>query len=392
MFFSNSRRRNLPLGLTALMFCLSATPLFASNQDVRPMPRPGSSPADNASDDADGTTPKATTPAPEQPATPTTGMNSPAPVASSATAAPAPASSVVLPPSSVRPTTPLAMAPAKAPAKAPAYKPRPIVLAPPPDEAPAAAKPAIATKTATRPIPAAKPSVAAKIKTTPPATAAPPPPAEPAVITRMPAPVNTIETHATAPIQEPAPQAATPVPAADTAAMTQGANTFGFYAGETRDQIIAAIGQTNVLKQSGDILEVAASPKPDPNFETFLLIVGKSQGLVKLIATGKDIDGDPAGHEMKTQFTALKTSLGQGYGDPSDNFDFLDVKATHRGANQFMLSLTNSERTLAVYWTKKDFGNQITSVSLNGNGLGSEKGYLSLEYEFAGYHDYLLKK
>jgi hypothetical protein len=168
--------------------------------------------------------------------------------------------------------------------------------------------------------------------------------------------------------------------------------TFGFYSGETRSEIITAVGKDNILKQSGDILEVAASPKPDPNFETFLLILSPKQGLVKLIATGKDIDGDSAGRVMKTQFATMKTDLGKGYGDPSDNFDFLDVKATHRSANQFMLSLTNNERSLATYWTKKDFGNQITSVSLEGNGLGSDKGYLSLEYEFAGYHNYLLSK
>jgi hypothetical protein len=168
--------------------------------------------------------------------------------------------------------------------------------------------------------------------------------------------------------------------------------TFGFYSGETRNEILTAVGKENILKQSGDILEVAAAPKPDLNFETFLLILSPKQGLVKLIATGKDIDGDSAGRLMKTQFAAMKTDLSKGYGDPSDNFDFLDVKATHRSANQFMLSLTNNERSLATYWTKKDFGNQITSVSLEGNGLGSDKGYLSLEYEFAGYHSYLLSK
>jgi hypothetical protein len=181
-------------------------------------------------------------------------------------------------------------------------------------------------------------------------------------------------------------------PVAGTGPPPDSSATFGFYAGETRSQIIGAVGKDNILKQSGDILEVAAAPKPDPNFETFLLIISPKQGLVKLIATGKDIDADPAGHLMKTQFTAMKTDLAKGYGDPSDNFDFLDVKATHRGTNQFMLSLTDNERSLATYWTKKDFGNQITSVSLEGNGLGNEKGYLSLEYEFAGYHNYLLSK
>lgn len=303
--------------------------------------------------------------------------------------------SVVLPPTNTRPTAPLAMPQA-------ASKPHPIVLPLPPDEptpVPArktvAKKPAPAVKKAATPAPkpaavATKPAPAPAVTAMPSLVTNPPIAAKPAAIAPAvipPAPAAVAPAPA-----DIAPITPTPTPQADADALGKGANTFGFYAGETRDQIIAAIGKDNVLKQSGDILEVAASPKPDPNFDSFLLIVGPQQGLVKIIATGKDIDGDPAGHAMKEQFNALKTTLGAGYGEPSDNFDFLDVKAKHRSPNQFMLSLTDTERTLAVYWTKKDFGNQITSISLNGNGLGNEKGYLSLEYEFAGYHAYLLAK
>jgi hypothetical protein len=198
----------------------------------------------------------------------------------------------------------------------------------------------------------------------------------------------------------PAPAAAVHVVQAPAAAQavdpqapaTDGAATFGFYSGETHAQIIAAIGKDSILKQDGDILEVNKAPRPDANFDNFLLIVGKKQGLVKMIATGKDIEDDPTGKQMKAQFSTFKTDLTKSYGDPSDNFDFIDAKSTLKGSSQFMLALTKTERTLAVYWTKKDFGNQITSVSVEGNGLGNDKGYLSMEYEFSGYHAYLLSK
>jgi hypothetical protein len=193
----------------------------------------------------------------------------------------------------------------------------------------------------------------------------------------------------------PAPAAVPQVPAQAVdpqAPAPDGAATFGFYAGETREQIIAAIGKAAILKQDGDILEVSTAPKPDPNFDNYLLIVGKKQGLVKLIATGKDIEDDPSGRQMKVQFGAFKSELTKSYGDPSDTFDFVDAKSNLKGSGQFMMALTKTERTLAVYWTKKDFGNNITSVSVEGNGLGNDKGYLSIEYEFAGYHAYLLAK
>jgi hypothetical protein len=316
-------------------------------------------------------------------------------------------------------------------AQQPTPAPHPIHLPPPPDEDVPPAKP-LSSKTGiakptmkaepvsksaavAKTISVKQPLATATIKppvekvSAPPSSVKPSDTAKTAAISVTSASRPTTAAKTSVPVVAPAPLAAKTViapaapqqPAAsvpeEVSAVTAGpppdpSATFGFYSGETRTEIITAVGKDNILKQSGDILEVAASPKPDPNFETFLLILSPKQGLVKLIATGKDIDGDSAGRVMKTQFAAMKTDLNKGYGDPSDNFDFLDVKATHRSANQFMLSLTNNERSLATYWTKKDFGNQITSVSLEGNGLGSDKGYLSLEYEFAGYHNYLLSK
>lgn len=273
---------------------------------------------------------------------------------------PMPTQPYVLPPTSARPATP-----ATAPTESPQAAPHAIVLPPPPDAATDTPKPAKAAANS-----ASKKSVASPSPT-------PAPSASPTVGQAAPVAQST-----------PTPQTPT-VPAT---ASNQGAATFGFYPGETRDQIIAAVGKDNVLKQQGDLLEVAAAPKPDPTFDSFLLVVGKQAGLVKLIATGKDIEDDASGRLMKAQFTGIKTDLSKTYGEPSDNFDFLDSKATHRSPGQFMLSLTNSERTLAAYWTKKDFGNQIGSISLSGNGLGDDTGYLTVEYEFTGYHAYLLAK
>ena len=285
--------------------------------------------------------------------------------------------------------------------------PRPILLPPPPDNVPDP----LSTPVKTKAKPAAKPAPAsAPAKTTPAST----PAAKPAVVTSAPPKPTPVATPVATPVpsvqptpppptqtQTPAPVPVVPVsqPAAvpDTAqapvtGLADGASTFGFFSGETKEQIITAIGKENLLKTDGDILEVAAAPKPDPNFDSFLLIVAPKQGLVKLIASGKDIEGDAAGRQMRAQFGAMKTDLSKAYGDPSDNFDFLDAKSTLKGQNNFMISLTKTERTLSAYWTKKDFGNAITSIEIEGNGLGNEKGYLSLEYEFSGYHAYLLSR
>jgi hypothetical protein len=168
--------------------------------------------------------------------------------------------------------------------------------------------------------------------------------------------------------------------------------TFGFSAGETRDQIIAAIGKDAVIKTDGDILEVKSAPVPAPAFDSFLLIVGPKQGLVKIIASGVDIDGDSEGKQMKLAFGQMRDGIKAAYGEPSDNFDFLKADSTLKKPSQFMLALTNNERTLATYWTKRSFLNNITSIALEGNGLGNDKGYISLEIEFLPYRDYILTR
>jgi hypothetical protein len=184
----------------------------------------------------------------------------------------------------------------------------------------------------------------------------------------------------------PNPTVAAPTPA------TPPAFTFGFTAGETRDQIIAAIGTAAVVKTDGDILEVKSAPIPSPGFDSFLLIVGPKQGLVKIIASGVDIDGDSEGKQLKSAFNQTRDAIKAVYGDPSDNFDFLKAGSTLKKPSQFMLSLTNKERSLATYWTQRSFLNNITSIALEADGLGSDTGYLSLEIEFLPYRDYVLTR
>jgi hypothetical protein len=257
---------------------------------------------------------------------------------------------------------------------------------PPTAASPVAIQPTIVPESnASAPKPVAVPSLAGTpaVHTSP--TAAPDAKVPPVVAVPSLAGTPADTTPAADPQQASAPATpATPAPA--------GAFTFGFTAGETRDQIIAAIGKDAVMKTDGDILEVRTAPVPNAAFDSFLLIVGPKQGLVKIIASGVDIDGDSEGKQLKAAFNQTRDALKATYGDPSDNFDFLKADSTLKKPGQFMLSLTNKERSLAAYWTKRSFLNNITSIALEGNGLGNDTGYISLEIEFLPYRDYILTR
>ncbi len=193
----------------------------------------------------------------------------------------------------------------------------------------------------------------------------------------------------TAPAPTPAAPAQEP-PAATTTPTGDG--PFGFYAGETRAQIVAAIGKAAIKKEKKDTLEVTAAPKPDAHFDTFTLIISPKAGLLKVVATGKDQNDDATGVKVRAEYAAVKTDVTTIYGPATESFDFIKSTSKHKGADDFILALTNSERTLAAYWTKSAFPNNVNSISLEADGLGNDLGYLSLEFEFNGYAAYITAK
>jgi hypothetical protein len=211
-------------------------------------------------------------------------------------------------------------------------------------------------------------------------------PAQPAPVSPAPPPAEQPKpAPAPAPVQEaPAPVVASPAAAQD--------GPFGFYAGETRAQVIAAIGKAAIKSEKKDTLEVTTSPKPDPHFDTFTLILSPRAGLLKVVATGKDQNDDATGVKVRAEYAAVKSDVTAVYGPATESFDFIKSTSKHKGADEFILALTNSERTLAAYWTKSAFPNSVNSISLEADGLGNDLGYLSLEFEFNGYAAYITGK
>jgi hypothetical protein len=161
---------------------------------------------------------------------------------------------------------------------------------------------------------------------------------------------------------------------------------FGFYEGETKAEVIAALGRASIKSEKGDQLIVNAAPKPYAEFEEYELVLSSKDGLVKVVGIGRDITEDAYGSETRSRFSRLKEALTTTYGKPSDDFDFLQSDSIWNDPRDWMMGLAKKERTLRCFWSTSIKG--VHLISLSADGLSSDKGYINLGYEFDNFEGY----
>jgi hypothetical protein len=127
-------------------------------------------------------------------------------------------------------------------------------------------------------------------------------------------------------------------------------------------------------------------PAPHEAFESYNFIVAPSTGLCKVWATGKTIENDAYGSEIRSAFNRLETALDAKYG-PHDRLDFLKSGSIWDEPREWMMSLSERERTLISYWgldqNKGKTPPPVETVSLRASGLSRSSGWLTLSYEFS---------
>ncbi len=171
------------------------------------------------------------------------------------------------------------------------------------------------------------------------------------------------------------------------------AGPFGFEYGMTKAQVLAIVGQQNVLKDQDFLLRVASAPKPDDRFEAYLLLISPDRGLLKIIATGKTIDTSVFGTELRVNFGAMRDSISRTYGQPTNSYDALQPDSHMDAPGAFTESLRLKKRVLACNWDvdaekRKTAGSEadhIIGVILETKGLRRNAGWLELTYEFEGF-------
>ena len=110
-------------------------------------------------------------------------------------------------------------------------------------------------------------------------------------------------------------------------------------------------------------------------FESYTVILGKDEGLVKVIAYGKDISCNEYGTALKNEYNSMKASLTGSYGSAKQEYDF-NTSSLWSDPEDWMYSLAKGYRYLACYWELPRI-----SVVLEALGSSSSKGYIKLTYE-----------
>jgi hypothetical protein len=170
---------------------------------------------------------------------------------------------------------------------------------------------------------------------------------------------------------------------------------FGFKRGMTRAQVIALVGRDSVdTKESeADILVVSSAPKAHPAFDKYILFISPTEGLLKIRASGKTIDTDDTGSELRNAFDDIVKGVTQKYGVRTEALDFCNGGVGCSGEDVWMLGLLEKNRTLATYWDfRNNPVNQITYISVEATALSLNKGWASFNCEFEGWEAYVDSK
>jgi len=166
----------------------------------------------------------------------------------------------------------------------------------------------------------------------------------------------------------------------------------------TKSQVISIIGRDAVKQDTANVLggsslTVSTVPKPFREFEAYQLFFSNTDGLLKVIAIGKDIPTSEEGAELREHYSDLKQLLSNTYSTPEE-IDFVksDNSALAEPEN-FMLGMLEKERDLACLWSseKVKLKDEIGGIVLEAKATKLDTGYLELTYEFIGWGDYVNK-
>lgn len=172
------------------------------------------------------------------------------------------------------------------------------------------------------------------------------------------------------------------------------ASPFGLNRGMSKSTVIALVGAPAILRSEGDILTLKTVPQPHAAFDEYLLVFSPSEGLLKVVAVGKDIRTSGDGSEVRSAYSELKDALETGYGNPKDSFDFLKSGSIWKDSSDFMMGLLKDERLLVTYWNfeKGARSDRLSTIKIEAKATRSSIGFITVGYEFEGLEAYIDSK
>lgn len=167
---------------------------------------------------------------------------------------------------------------------------------------------------------------------------------------------------------------------------------FGFEAGMTKEQIIKIVGEGAVKESDGDTLILTNAPNAHRDFESYALKISPENGLLKIVAMGKNIDTNGFGNELKNAYKDIRAALVNIYGKPNHELNMLSNGSIWFGPEDWMTAVFKKERILACTWIGLSLPNRIHVMRLDAAAKSKEIGYLYQSYEFEGFEAYVNAK
>jgi len=175
---------------------------------------------------------------------------------------------------------------------------------------------------------------------------------------------------------------------------------FGFSRGMTKEQIVAQVGKSAIVSEKpdatgGTFLVLSTAPKPYSEFEKYSLIISPTEGLLKIVAIGKDISTAAAGEQLRSHFDSLHAILVASYQAPTNDFSYLKADSIWSDDKDFTMALIKKDRTLESFWLLEkgaSLTNDVTVIDLEAKASTQDVGYILLAYEFKGWEQYVEKR
>ena len=148
------------------------------------------------------------------------------------------------------------------------------------------------------------------------------------------------------------------------------------------------------------------------DFDTYSILITPKQGLCGVAAITKDLYTNAYGHQLKSKFKELTSTLAEKYGYPrisfdvsrtfdfSKNFDFWNLDGMWIENDAWMDGLLNKTRSLNATWEEVNRINvsdesiatpsltlksSLSAINLSALARSENRGYVRVEYRFNNY-------
>ena len=157
---------------------------------------------------------------------------------------------------------------------------------------------------------------------------------------------------------------------------------FGLRMGMEKAEVIASVGPNAVEKDLGDVLILATTPKPDPSFVGYVVLVPPETGVTKVVGISNDVTANSSGELLRDKFNDLRSSLEANYGKAALVFDFLIPGSSWNEPSDWMMALLNHERVFMASWKPDEEG---VSLAEKACAISTGTGYIIVTYEFPNF-------